>query len=99
MRVNHQIFLACFWGLLLVSVLFCPVVLAQPEGDFADEVRKAEAFLTGGMARLGLIALCLVVAGASMVKQSIMGVLFGVGGAFFFFMMKGWINTTFPMIV
>lgn len=93
---------AFFYGLLgayLVSAFFCPDVFAQTEGDFAEEVKKVETFLTGGMARIGLIALCLIVAGASMVKQSIMGVLFGVGGAFFFFMMKGWINTSFPMIL
>ena len=84
---------------MVTLFMVCPDLMAQTEGDFSAEVKKVEAFLTGGMARLGLIALCLVVAGASMVKQSIMGVLFGVGGAFFFFMMKGWIHTTFPMVI
>lgn len=88
--------LIAFYG--LVSLL-CPDLYARTDGDFSAEVAKVEKFLTGGMARIGMIALCLIVAGASMVKQSIMGVVFGIGGAFFFYMMKGWINTAFPMIL
>ena len=97
MNLHWKFLTYSLWGLFILGLFICPDGMAVTDGDFSEEVKKVETLITGGIARVGLIALCLLVAGASMVKQNIMGVLFGIGGAFFFYMMKGWINTTFPM--
>lgn len=98
MKLNSKTLLYSLVGLYVVGSFVCPDVFARTDGDFATETARTEEFIFA-IARILLIALCLMAAGISIAKQQIMGVIFGVGGAFFFYMMKAWINTAFPMII
>ena len=76
-----------------------PDALALTDGDFREEVEKAEKLITGGYLRIGLFGVCGVAAVVSIAKQSLMGLATAGIGAFFVYLMKGWITSNFSALI
>ena len=82
-------------GLGLLGVFMPESAFATTTGDFAAEVTKIEALITGGYMRIGLLGICGAVAIIGAMKQSGMVFVTGLGACFFVLIMKGWVTTNF----
>ena len=92
------------WRLLSVGValglLLLPEQALAHNGDlFSAEITKIEQLITGAYMRLGLLAVCATVSLMGVIKQSFSSFILGIVGCVFVYFAKGWILTTFTMVI
>lgn len=83
----------------VMACLMTDETQALTTGVLKQEITDTEDLISGGYLRVGLFALCGIAAGMSIMKQSIMGLVIAGMGAFFVYLMKGWINTNFAAVI
>ncbi|MBP6985491.1 MAG: hypothetical protein KBB83_02730 [Alphaproteobacteria bacterium] len=73
---------------------------AGTNGDlFNSEITKVEQLITGGYMRIGLLAVSGAAAIGGILKQNGWMFVSGIAGCAFVYFMKGWITSTFAMVV
>ncbi|MEN8236223.1 MAG: hypothetical protein ABFQ95_01545 [Pseudomonadota bacterium] len=93
-----QLSLVILAGVVL-TFLLTKATYAITTGVLQQEVTDTEDLISGGYLRIGLFALCGIAAGMSIMKQNVMGLVIAGIGAFFVYLMKGWINTNFAAVI
>lgn len=66
---------------------------------FNSEITKVEQLITGGYMRIGLLAVSGAAAIGGILKQNGWMFVSGIAGCAFVYFMKGWITSTFAMVV
>ncbi len=73
---------------------------AGTNGDlFNSEIGQVEKLITGGYMRIGLLGVSGAAAIGGILKQNGWMFVSGIAGCAFVYFMKGWITTTFAMVV
>lgn len=90
--------------LLLITIaagaFLIPEALWAHDGNILQaEITAVEKLFTGGYMRLGLLAVCGFAAIYGIIKQSGWILCSGILGCVFAYFMKGWILSTFTMVV
>jgi hypothetical protein len=66
---------------------------------FNSEITKVEQLITGGYMRIGLLAVSGAAAIGGILKQNGWMFVSGIAGCAFVYFMKGWITSTFAMVI
>lgn len=86
-------------GLALVSAAYLPDLACAHDGaHLGNEIMAIENLLTGGYARIALVAMTIGSAVLAAAKQNIMGAVICVGAGVFVHLMLGWVTSTFTMV-
>lgn len=86
-------------GFLLGILLIPQELWAVTDGILKAEIEGVEKLFTGGYMRLGLLGVCGFAAIYGVIKQSGWMFVSGIMGCVFAYFMKGWIHTSFPMVI
>ncbi len=88
------------------ALLFTSIGIVAPELAFAGEVQvfgdqigEIESLVTGGLLRVGLLAVCGLSAAISIFRQNFMGFIIAIAGGLMVNMMSTWIKGTFGALV
>lgn len=87
-----------FWIALALVSLLSDMAYAHDGAHFGDEVAALEGLLTGGYARIALIAMTIGAGIIAIAKQNPVAAVICVGAGVFVHLMLGWITTTFTLI-
>jgi hypothetical protein len=66
---------------------------------FNSEITKVEQLITGGYMRIGLLGVSGAAAIGGILKQNGWMFVSGIAGCAFVYFMKGWITSTFAMVI
>lgn len=89
-----------FSAAIVLGFILLPDQVWAHDGEFFQaEITKIEGLINGGYMRLGLLGVCAGVAIIGAIKQSFWALTSGFSGCVFAYFMKGWITTTFTMVI
>ena len=86
-------------GIALAGTTLLPdMAFAHDGAHLGEEITAIENLLTGGYARIALVAMTIGSAVLAAAKQNIMGAVICVGAGVFVHLMLGWVTSTFTMV-
>lgn len=88
-----------FFCFLLIALFFPTDAFCMTDGDFKDEVSKAEKLITGGYFRLSLMVMCAFGGIVCILEKKLTGALVCAAATLFVYMMKGWITSNFAAVI
>lgn len=86
-------------SIAIVNFLFTTKGYCVTKDDFAEEIGKANALITGGYMHLGLMAMCGFGGIVCIIEKKLTGAIICAAATLFVYMMKGWITTNFAAVI